>query len=241
MPSPRFHRQLITEGIMTMKQMSLLLASAALVALPVSAASADCREEIALLTGSHMTASISDSAGSKTGSTDSVTTGSVNTAAPNPAEGKTTNFETGAGVETGEAEISKDGSLAPLQSEADASTAAQTGGGESAKLTTSADASQPGSSDADASGKVAKDGSAMPMETDSDTAMSGQDSQAQQDGNQTAASAAAGNGDTSANSQMRSDASQDDSPLARAELALAEGDEDACMAAIEEAKSAKSQ
>ncbi len=224
-----------------MKQMSLLLASAALVALPVSAASADCREEIALLTGSNMTASISDSAGSKTGSTDSVTTGSVNTAAPNPAEGKTTNFETGAGVETGKAEISKDGSLAPLQSEADASTAAQNGGGESTKLTTSADASQPGSSDADASRKVAKDGSAMPMETDSDTAMSGQDSQAQQDGNQTAASAAAGNGDTSANSQMRSDASQDDSPLARAELALAKGDEEACMAAIEEAKSAKSQ
>ena len=42
-------------------------------------------------------------------------------------------------------------------------------------------------------------------------------------------------------SSMTADASASGTPLERAEMALAKGDEEACMAAIEEAKAAKAQ
>lgn len=107
--------------------------------------------------------------------------------------------------------ISKDGSLAPLQTPADATP--QTGD------TTASDAP------AEAEGEVAKTGDAAPLATDPAQAMSGEDAQAQSAGGATAAEQAAG-----APGDAKADA------LARAEAALAAGDEAGCMAAVEEAK-----
>ena len=83
----------------------------------------------------------------------------------------------------------------------------------------------------------------MPMEseTSGDTAMSGQDSASQQGGAETAANAATGTDQAAGESSMTADASASGTPLERAEMALAKGDEEACMAAIEEAKAAKAQ
>ncbi|WP_424929329.1 hypothetical protein [Amaricoccus tamworthensis] len=97
-----------------------------------------------------------------------------------------------------EAGIAKDGSMAPLDTDA-----VETGDGSGAEAV-----------GADGEG-IAKDGSETPLETDvSNIATSGQDAAAQQ-----------GAGGLS---KKQSDA------LARAETALAAGDEEACMGALEE-------
>lgn len=218
-----------------MTRLSLLLGGVALFALPVTAASADCREEIALLQGSDVTASISGGSSATGG----------------PAEGTTTNFETGAGVDTS-GEVSKDGSTAPLQTDdtANAGTTAPTGGAGAATATAGAttpaagaDASasaSPSSGTSQQAGAIAKDGQTMPLEGEAsaETAMSGQDAQSQQAGAETAAGGQAG-------ADMTAAAGTDDAgfqdAIDRAEAALASGDEAACMTAVEEAKELKSQ
>ena len=225
-----------------MKRLSVLLAGAALCSLPATAALADCREELASL------------------SADNATTASV--AGSSAATGTTTNFETGTtsgGAASGESEqagqISKDGSLAPLENAGDANTAAA-GSGSDTKSGTSSDmtASQSatpaegntttGMSETDNTGGVSKDGQTMPMagaqgEGEPNVAMSGQDADAQQAGQQTAA-ASSGQGtgnDASGSSQMAS-ASGDgyDQAIQRAHTAMEAGDETACLAAVEEAR-----
>jgi hypothetical protein len=111
-----------------------------------------------------------------------------------------------------ESGVSKDGGLAPLQETTDATP--QTGGGEAA------------GTEAGAEGEgVAKDGSTTPLETDPAIATSGQDAQAQQAGGETAAAQASGEG-----------GSPQDDAMARAHAALEAGDEEGCMAALEEAR-----
>lgn len=106
--------------------------------------------------------------------------------------------------------IAKDGTLAPLQSNDGSS---------------GADTDQPQATDG-----ISKDGSLAPLEdaadASSDQAMSGQDAQAQQEGEPTAAEAAGG-----------ADAAADDgrsAAIEKARTALAAGDEDACRAALDE-------
>ncbi|WP_203565898.1 hypothetical protein [Aurantimonas aggregata] len=218
-----------------MTRLSLLLGGVALFALPISAASADCREEIAQLQDSDVTASISGAADS------------------GPAEGTTTNFETGAGVDTSGG-VSKDGSTAPLETDnsttAGGSTAPTGGAGAAAATAgattpaggtgTAAGASQQADAGGQA-GEIAKDGSNMPLEdaASEETAMSGQDAQSQQAGADTAASGQAG-ASTMANAAGNEDGGFQDA-IDRAEAALAAGDEAACMTAVEEAKGLQTQ
>ncbi|MEF2552334.1 hypothetical protein VQ042_13335 [Aurantimonas sp. A2-1-M11] len=232
-----------------MKTLSLLLASAALVTLPISAASADCREEIALLQDGDMTASISGSA-----SAGGATTDSGLAANTGPAEGKTTNFETGEGVDvTGE--VTKDGDRAPLETdETVASSGSVTEGTAMAGVDVGrqTDAGTGGGTTnfetgegLDKAGEVTKDGDRAPLETGeqvesqaSGNAMSGQDTQSQQDGDMTAADAET---DTSTMAAADAGTGGFQDAVERAEAALAAGDEEACMAAVAEAKAARSQ
>lgn len=122
--------------------------------------------------------------------------------------------------------IAKDGSLAPLETP-DADSATTAAAGSAAPDTGNADGAT-GATDGAAEGDIAKDGSLAPLEeTDAEpgteVAMSGQDVQAQQEGEPTAseqAEAAIPEGDR-------------DGLVEEARTALAAGDEDACLAAIE--------
>lgn len=119
--------------------------------------------------------------------------------------------------------VSKDGSMAPLQTETGGTPQVDT-------AAASADGDQPETGE----GEVIKDGSVAPLEASDTRAMSGQDAQAQQAGGETAA-AQTGDGSTgSANGGMETSARQD--AIDRAQAALEAGDEEACMAAVEEAK-----
>ncbi|MBL3673151.1 hypothetical protein JL111_06565 [Paracoccus sp. KCTC 42845] len=98
-----------------------------------------------------------------------------------------------------------------------------------------------GEASADAEG-IAKDGSHAPLEGDSGQqagiAMSGADAQAQQEGQPTAteqATAAATNGGST---EASSDASTREAHIQAARDALAAGDEDTCMKAVQAAGSA---
>jgi len=109
--------------------------------------------------------------------------------------------------------ISKDGSLAPLQDGSD-TTQGQQAPAPAAQSSTET---------------VAKDGTEVPLAGQgnidkTNQAMSGADAQAQQEGKPTAAQEAA------------SDASGADDPLSQARAALAAGDEEACMKALEATK-----
>lgn len=105
----------------------------------------------------------------------------------------------------------KDGSMAPMAEGA----TPQTGGAEQG-------------AEAPAEG-VAKDGSMAPLGTDPGVATSSQDAQAQQAGGATAAEQAAGEAGSAEGGR--------EAALAKAEAALAAGDEAGCTAAVEEAKS----
>lgn len=107
--------------------------------------------------------------------------------------------------------IAKDGSTAPLS---DTATPTPQGAGQAPPA------------EADGSG-MAKDGTHAPVGADPGVATSADDAAAQQSGGRTAAeqaAGAAGGGDAHAQA------------LARAEAALAAGDEAACMEAVKEAK-----
>ncbi|WP_237168320.1 hypothetical protein [Paracoccus shandongensis] len=141
--------------------------------------------------------------------------------------------------------ISKDGSLAPLETAADAAAAgadaaasqaadtAEAAGMTSAAPTDSA-ASGGAATDtaAEGNGGIAKDGSHTPLEgaggQQPGVAMSGADAAAQQKGQPTAAEQATG---------AAGDQSTRDAHIQAARDALAAGDEDACMKAIEAAQS----
>jgi hypothetical protein len=110
--------------------------------------------------------------------------------------------------------IAKDGSLAPL-SESAADATPQTGGGGNAAEPT------------DQGEAIAKDGSEEPLEMDTSLATSAQDAQAQQAGGATAAAQAEG---------VEGDMTGRDAALARAEAALAAGDEAGCLDALEAAE-----
>ncbi|CAM3127511.1 hypothetical protein PANO111632_04645 [Paracoccus nototheniae] len=141
--------------------------------------------------------------------------------------GMATEASTTAAPEAGTTEgIAKDGSLAPLETpDADPAATAAAAGEASAEGTAE---STNGSAAAAADGDIAKDGSLAPLEqTDAEpgteVAMSGQDVQAQQEGEPTAserAEAATPEGDR-------------DGLVEEARTALAAGDEEACLAAIE--------
>lgn len=112
--------------------------------------------------------------------------------------------------------ISKDGTLAPLS-----------GGAVTPRTPPAAEAAP----DAGAGGGdgLAKDGTTEPLGADPEIATSGQDAQAQQQGGETAAEQAAGGGGGAA-------ADPKAAALERAKAALAQGDEAACLSAVEAAK-----
>lgn len=127
--------------------------------------------------------------------------------------------------------VSKDGSLAPLESAAGA--VGQADHAEGAGATGQAGHGAEGAAaegSAAGDGEVSKDGSTEPLEADPQIATSGQDVAAQQEGGETAAQqanqGAGGSGDGSGRQAA----------LDRAHAALAAGDEEACMAAVEEAR-----
>ncbi len=143
------------------------------------------------------------------------------------------NSKTGMGAETSastasEGEpvegIAKDGSLAPLEM-LDADKGAATDATADAL-----DAATSDTSEATADGEIVKDGSLAPLEgteaeAGTEVAMSGQDVQAQQDGEPSAAEAAASDAEPTADR---------DGLMEEARTALAAGDEEACRAAVEE-------
>ncbi len=111
--------------------------------------------------------------------------------------------------------ISKDGSLAPLQTES------------SESMPATEDADQADNQNQTEGEGIAKDGSHVPLEgesdADQDVAMSGQDAQAQQQAEPSAdGTTAEGSGDR-------------DALMERAQAALDAGDEEACNQALEEA------
>ena len=110
--------------------------------------------------------------------------------------------------------VSKDGTMAPLGTPGDATPqVAPTHGG--------------GTGDQATGDGLAKDGTTEPLGASPEVATSGQDAQAQQEGGKTAAQQAQGAAGTP-DARMAA--------LDRAKVALAQGDEDACMKAVEEAK-----
>ncbi len=115
--------------------------------------------------------------------------------------------------------ISKDGSLAPLQTES------------SESMPATEDADQADNQNQTEGEGIAKDGSHVPLEgesdADQDVAMSGQDAQAQQQAEPSADSTS--DGTTAEGSGDR------DALMARAQAALDAGDEEACNQALEEA------
>lgn len=223
-----------------MTRLSLLLGGVALIALPISAASADCREEIAMLQDGGMTASVSGSTGAG-----DMASGSDMNAGSAAAEGETTNFETGAGVDVS-GEVTKDGDRAPLETDETVSSSGSVTEGtamEGVDVGRGTDADTDGGTTnfetgegVESAGEVTKDGDRAPLETGeqvaeggaSGNAMSGQDAEAQQAGADTMAAA-----DTEAGGFQDA--------IERAEAALAAGDEAACMAAVEEAKGMQAQ
>lgn len=139
--------------------------------------------------------------------------------------------ETSASPEAGSAEgIAKDGSLAPLETP-DANMGAATDTTSEAPDAVSSDASE-----ATADGGIAKDGSLAPLEgseaqTGTEVAMSGQDVQAQQDGEPTAAEAAEA---AAPDTDSTEPTGNRDDLIEEARTALAAGDEEACRAAVEQ-------
>ncbi|MCE7027082.1 hypothetical protein [Jiella avicenniae] len=236
-----------------MKRLSILLAGAALCSLPVASAYADCREDLASLKADGTTtASVASSdPGGMSGSAD----------ASASAPGTTTNFETGkttgaaaTGTDQQAGQISKDGSLAPLENSGDADKSASASGagkqdGTSGAMSNdqspaSAQGMTSNSSESASAGNVSKDGQTMPMASgqgkgEPDVAMSGQDAGAQQSGDKTAAaSSGQGTGSDDSGSRQMAAASGGgyDQAIQRAQSALDSGDEAACMAAVEEAR-----
>lgn len=135
-------------------------------------------------------------------------------------------FEAGAATAATEG-IAKDGSLAPLQGEASVDTttqAATTPEATTAGTTATGDGSSGGDN------QIAKDGSTAPLESagdsGADVAMSGQDAQAQQEGQATAA----GQAEVESGTDDRATALRD------ARAALEAGDEAACLEALKRAE-----
>ncbi|SNR54916.1 hypothetical protein EYF88_12700 [Paracoccus sediminis] len=136
--------------------------------------------------------------------------------------------------------ISKDGSLAPLEdapdaaADGDAAAAADAAAATETAAASGMNSAAPTDAEAGAGDEgIAKDGSLAPLEgaegQQAGVAMSGADAQAQQEGEPTAAEQAAGG---------TADASTREVHIQAARDALAAGDEDACMKAIEAAGSA---
>jgi len=121
-------------------------------------------------------------------------------------------FETGRVSNTGG--ISKDGSLAPLQAPAT----------NSAKPGSSATAADGTTRAPTPEGGVAKDGTRAPLDAMSSQAMSGQDAQAQQAGDPTAAE--------TAQTKDQTVEANPDRAIAEAKTALMAGNEEACLAAL---------
>lgn len=124
--------------------------------------------------------------------------------------------------------ISKDGSLAPLETgENEASS------GDQSADSSMTEAQQDADSNTGSTEGIAKDGTTAPLEAPDDLATSGDDAQAQQEGEPTAAETAntdGAAGETTAKSEAHMAA------VEKARAALAAGDEAGCMAAVEEGK-----
>lgn len=132
--------------------------------------------------------------------------------------------------------ISKDGSLAPLEGASDAAAAGtDAAASQAADTAEAAGMTSAAPTDSAASGEgIAKDGSHVPLESagggqQPGVAMSGADAQAQQEGQPTAAEQAAG--------AAGADHSTREAHIQAARDALAAGNEDACMQAVQAAGS----
>lgn len=219
-----------TRGNLKMSMKTLLMTGAAVLALGVGEAAADCAQELSMLQSSNQsTGAISSQSGGESGtiSKDGTHTpletpaagASANTQSDTgPASGTTTNAE---GVTTTGDAAATTGATASASESSGAGTGAATG-------TTGSDAGTM------AQGEVSKDGKTMPLAEgegggDPNLAMSGQDVQSQQQGGGTAATGQQTAAGASGSAGM-SDA------LQRAEAALAAGNEAECMQAVEEAK-----
>ncbi len=135
-------------------------------------------------------------------------------------------FEAGAATAATEG-IAKDGSLAPLQGEASVDTTTQAA---TTPEATTAGTTATGDASAGGDNQIAKDGSTAPLESagdsGADVAMSGQDAQAQQEGQATAA----GQAEAESGTDDRATALRD------ARAALEAGDEAACLEALKRAE-----
>lgn len=202
-----------------MKPMSTGIVGAALLAMTAVAAQADCAAELARLTeGGAATEGIS-----KDGSLA-------------PLEGAS---DAAAGTDAAATEAADTAEAAGMNSAAPTDgTASDTAAGSASTDTAATGAASTDTASAEGEG-IAKDGSHMPLEDASGqqqagVAMSGADVQAQQEGQPTAAEQAAG---ASGGSATGGDQSTREAHIQAARDALAAGDEEACMMAVEAAQS----
>ncbi|WP_283177618.1 hypothetical protein [Gemmobacter sp. 24YEA27] len=124
--------------------------------------------------------------------------------------------------------ISKDGSLAPLETGENGASS-----GDQPADSTMSEAQPEADGNTGSTEGIAKDGTTAPLETPDDLATSGDDAQAQQEGEPTAAETAKTDG-ASGETAEKSEAHM--AAVEKARAALAAGDEAGCMAAVEEAK-----
>lgn len=221
-----------------MKIHTTLMASCALAVMGV-AAHADCAEELAMITGD---AAQPDSVGagiSKDGSLAPLE--EPETAGAAPEAGATSEPDasangaaetSGSAMDAGEAETT-DAAMSGSDTETGADDA-DTETGAATDATAAADTGTAGEG-------ISKDGSLAPLEendgaSDNTTAMSGDDAQAQQEGEPTAAAEAEAATSGATETADGGAGSERDEIVERATKALADGDEGACMAAVEELK-----
>lgn len=202
-----------------MKATFTWMAGGAFLALTAVSAQADCAAELARLTeGGAASEGIS-----KDGSLA-------------PLEGAS---DAAAGMDAGEMDAAETVEAADMDAGAtDAAETAEAAGMDSAAPTAGTDTAAMDSSAAEGGEGIAKDGSHMPLEDASGqqpgVAMSGADAEAQQEGQPTAAEQAAGASDAAGTAAGQSTR---DAHIQAARDALAAGDEEACMKAVQAAQS----
>ncbi|MDQ1900997.1 hypothetical protein RAH32_11135 [Paracoccus sp. WLY502] len=230
------------------------IVGAALLAMTAVSAQADCAAELARLTEGGASGSASQgiskdgSLAPLEGASDAAATGSAATGAMSTDTATSDATATGAATaasassDPAAAGAADTAEAAGMNSAApDGSTSADTAATGMASTDTAA--SGTASTDTAAAGGegIAKDGSHMPLEDASGqqagVAMSGADAQAQQEGQPTAAEQAMGEQASTGHSAGAGDHSTRDAHIQAARDALAAGDEEACMKAVQAAQS----
>lgn len=213
-----------------MKPITTGIVGATLLAMTAVSAQADCAAELARLTEGGSASGSASEGISKDGSLA-------------PLEDASDAATTGAAETAGAAGMNSAAPEGSTSTDTAATGSTSTDMAASGSALTDTAAGGTGSTDAAAAGgeRIAKDGSHTPLEDASGqqagVAMSGADAQAQQEGQPTAAEQATGDHASAGHSADAGGQSARDAHVQAARDALAAGDEDACMQAVQAAQS----